>query len=126
MIKCSLALVEARTTCRRVRPQVVPLSGFQSKSATGRPVANKGEPIETCAIITTDANEVMQKVHNRMPVIVDPKNYDEWLDRELQDPELLQRLLQPYPAKKMRLVPVSTLVNSPRNDNPRCVAAVSV
>jgi putative SOS response-associated peptidase YedK len=89
-------------------------------------VANKGEPIETCAIITTDANEVMQKVHNRMPVIVDPKNYDEWLDRELQDPELLQRLLQPYPAKKMRLVPVSTLVNSPRNDNPRCVAAVSV
>jgi putative SOS response-associated peptidase YedK len=85
----------------------------------------EGKPIESCAIITTDANEVMQKVHNRMPVILDPKNYDEWLDRELQDPEPLQRLLQSYPPKKMQLVPVSTLVNSPRNDKPECVALVS-
>jgi putative SOS response-associated peptidase YedK len=84
----------------------------------------EGKPVESCTIITTDANSVMEKVHNRMPVILDPKNYDEWLDRDLQDPEPLQRMLQPYPPKKMQLVPVSTLVNSPRNDNPKCVAAV--
>jgi putative SOS response-associated peptidase YedK len=44
---------------------------------------------------------------------------------DLQDPEPLQRLLQPYPAKKMQLVPVSTLVNSPRNESPQCVVAVA-
>jgi len=85
----------------------------------------EGKPIESCAIITTDANEVMAKVHNRMPVILDPADYDEWLDREQQDPEPLQRLLQPYAPKKMQLVQVSTLVNSPRNDKPECVVAVA-
>jgi putative SOS response-associated peptidase YedK len=85
----------------------------------------EGKPIESCAIITTDANEEMAPIHSRMPVILPPEAYDEWLDRELQDPEPLQRLLQPYPAKKMQLTPVSTLVNSPRNESPQCVVAVA-
>jgi putative SOS response-associated peptidase YedK len=81
----------------------------------------EGKPVQTSAIITTDANEAMQPVHNRMPVILDPADYDEWLDRDEQDAEKLQRLLKPFPADRMQLVPVSTLVNSPRNEKPECV-----
>jgi putative SOS response-associated peptidase YedK len=84
-----------------------------------------GKPLETCCIITTDANEVMRPVHNRMPVILNPTDYNDWLDRSQQDPEPLTELLQPYPPKRMQLVPVSKLVNSPRNDTPKCVAAVA-
>jgi putative SOS response-associated peptidase YedK len=83
-----------------------------------------GKPVETSTIITTDANEAMRPIHNRMPVILDPSDYDEWLDRNEQDAAKLQELLRPYPAGKMKLVPVSTLVNSPRNEKPECVAPV--
>jgi putative SOS response-associated peptidase YedK len=83
-----------------------------------------GKTVETSTIITTDANEAMQKVHNRMPVILDPADYDEWLDRGQQDVERLQKLLRPYPAEQMRLTPVSTLVNSPRNEKPECVVPI--
>src|SRR5437667_6400831 len=47
--------------------------------------APDGQPLETCTIITTDANELMQPVHNRMPVILDPSDYEHWLDRSRQD-----------------------------------------
>jgi putative SOS response-associated peptidase YedK len=81
----------------------------------------EGKPVQTSAIITTDANEAMAPIHNRMPVILDPADYDEWLDRDQQDAEKLQRHLKPLPADRMQLTPVSTLVNSPRNEKPECV-----
>jgi putative SOS response-associated peptidase YedK len=81
----------------------------------------EGTPLETCTIITTEANELMRPVHNRMPVILDPQDYGRWLDRDRQDPQEVLPLLRPYPAEKMQLIPVSTLVNSPRNDRPDCV-----
>jgi putative SOS response-associated peptidase YedK len=81
----------------------------------------EGKPVETSSIITTDANEAMAPVHNRMPVILNPADYGEWLDRDQQDAEKLQRLLKPFPADRMQLTPVSTLVNSPRNEKPECV-----
>jgi putative SOS response-associated peptidase YedK len=81
----------------------------------------EGKPVETSAIITTDANEAMAPIHNRMPVILNPADYDEWLDRDQQDAEKLQPLLKPFPADRMQLTPVSTLVNSPRNEKPECV-----
>jgi putative SOS response-associated peptidase YedK len=82
----------------------------------------EGTRVDTCSIITTDANELMQKVHTRMPVILDPADYDLWLDRDKQAAEDVLPLLKQFPAEKMQLVPVSTLVNSPRNDKPECVA----
>jgi putative SOS response-associated peptidase YedK len=85
----------------------------------------EGKPVETSTIITTDANEAMRPVHDRMPIILDPADYDKWLDRNLQDTDVLQQLLKPFLAERMRLVPVSTLVNSPRNEDPRCVAALA-
>jgi len=86
----------------------------------------EGKPVETSSIITTDANEAIQVVHNWMPVILDPVDYDEWLGRDQQDVERLQKLLRPCAAEKMRLTPVSTLVNSPRNEQPECVAPLGV
>jgi putative SOS response-associated peptidase YedK len=80
-----------------------------------------GSPVESCTILTTEANDVLRPVHERMPVILGPKDYDHWLDPSPQKPELLQALLRPYPPGEMTGFPVSPLVNNPRNNSPRCV-----
>lgn len=80
-----------------------------------------GTRLDSCTIITTDANELMQQVHNRMPVILDPGDYDRWLERDQQDATALNGLLKQFPAQRMQMVPVSTLVNSPRNEKAECV-----
>lgn len=79
------------------------------------------ESLLSCTIITTTPNELMQKFHHRMPVILDPEDYSIWLDPEEQTPELLNPLLRPYPAEEMRAYPVSRFVNQPRNDSPECI-----
>ena len=80
-----------------------------------------GQPVETCTIITTTANEMMVPLHERMPVIIPPEQYDLWLDPEVKDVQQLERLLQPFPSDEMTAYPVSTLVNSPKNDLAACV-----
>lgn len=74
-----------------------------------------GSVIESCTILTTQANEVLAPVHDRMPVILYQDDYDLWLDEDERKQELLKDLLQPYPASEMISYPVSTLVNSTRN-----------
>jgi putative SOS response-associated peptidase YedK len=54
-----------------------------------------GEPIDSCAIITTEANEPMRPLHNRMPVILDPGDYDPWLDPKFREVDALRALLVP-------------------------------
>jgi len=82
---------------------------------------NKGEePIESCTILTTAANDVMKPLHDRMPVILDPKDFDLWLDPSLQDREKLEPLLVPY-HEGLTAFPISTFVNSPRNQGPKCI-----
>jgi len=76
----------------------------------------------TCTIITTGPNELMEEIHNRMPVILAPEDYDRWLDPAIQKPEQLAGLLRPYPSDAMLAVAVSTHVNNPRNDDPECIA----
>jgi putative SOS response-associated peptidase YedK len=83
-----------------------------------------GTRIESCSIITTDANELMQQVHNRMPVILDPADYPRWLDRDKQSAPDVADLLKPFPSSKMQLVPVSTLVNSSRNELAKCIEPI--
>jgi putative SOS response-associated peptidase YedK len=80
-----------------------------------------GDPLESCAIVTTEANERVFPVHDRMPVILPPESYAAWLDPEIQDRERLLPLLRPYPAEEMTATPVSQKVNSPRNDYPGCI-----
>jgi putative SOS response-associated peptidase YedK len=60
-----------------------------------------------------------------MPVILKPEDYDLWLDPEVQDSKMLQPLLQPFPTEGMTAYPVSTIVNSPKNNTPECIAPVS-
>lgn len=80
-----------------------------------------GEEIESCTIITTDANELVRRYHDRMPVIVHAGDYDLWLDRKVEDTALLQPLLSPYDAAQMDAVPVSKRLNSPTNDDRACI-----
>ena len=77
--------------------------------------------LETFAVLTTEANELVRPAHDRMPVIVLPGRYGLWLDPAVQDPGELAPLLRPYPADAMRAVPVGPRVNSPHNDGPECL-----
>ena len=81
-----------------------------------------GEPIESCTIITTDANKLAAKVHDRMPVILDPDDYDLWLDPSVDDRAKLERLIKPFPVKPMSVRPVSTVVNNVKNQGEQCIA----
>ena len=78
-------------------------------------------PLETCAILTTACNELLRPVHHRMPVILQPEDFEPWLDPELQERERLQPLLRPHSGKGMTFYPVSTHVNRPANDDAQCV-----
>jgi putative SOS response-associated peptidase YedK len=75
------------------------------------------ETIESCTILTTEANEVLAPVHDRMPVIVAPRDYGLWLDQGVTKADQLTPLLRPYPAKEMTSHPVSSSVNNPRYDH---------
>ena len=81
----------------------------------------ENEKIISCTIVTTDANELLQPIHNRMPVILHQKDYEKWLDPQLQNTELLQELLQPYPAEEMTAHAVSTRVNNPKHTSLDCI-----
>lgn len=80
-----------------------------------------GSVIESCTLLTTQPNDLLRVLHNRMPVILQPKDYELWLDPETQQPDLLQPLLHPYPPAEMDAYPVSRWVNSPNNDDPKCI-----
>ncbi|MCL1471175.1 SOS response-associated peptidase [Argonema antarcticum] len=82
------------------------------------------EAIASCTILTTQSNELMGPIHHRMPVILDPKDYDKWLDPEVQKPESLQSLLQPYKSEEMTFYPVTTKVNNAKTDSPDCIKKV--
>jgi putative SOS response-associated peptidase YedK len=81
----------------------------------------EGGPLETCTLLTTEANELLAPYHDRMPVILRPEDYEAWLDVGARRPELLTPLLRPFPHAEMAAYPVSAVVNSPLNDGPRCV-----
>ncbi|QLE55010.1 SOS response-associated peptidase [Nostoc sp. TCL26-01] len=82
------------------------------------------DEITSCTIITTQANELLQPIHDRMPVILAPQDYDLWLNPQEQNPQVLQNLLSPYPASAMIAHPVSTIVNSPKHNSPECIIPI--
>jgi putative SOS response-associated peptidase YedK len=83
-----------------------------------------GSVIDSCTLLTTEPNELLRPLHNRMPVILKPENHDLWLDPDVQQPDLLHPLLCPYPSKEMVAFPVSKQVNNPANNTPELVKAV--
>ena len=136
-----------RTPFRR-RRCLVPADGFYEwKKANGakqpyRIALNDGRPfafaglwdswesadetaIESCTIIVTDANELVRPIHDRMPVILDPGNHVRWLDVEGTPADEAAEMLLSYPSERMTAYPVSRMVNSPKNDDPKCIEAVA-
>ena len=83
-----------------------------------------GSEIRTCTIITTEPNQLLQEIHNRMPVILPPDTFSAWLQEGENEPNLLQSFLKPYPGEMMAAFPVSRTVNSPQNDSPECIVPV--
>ncbi len=80
-----------------------------------------GGELRSFTIITTQANDLLRPIHDRMPVILDQEGDEKWLDAEYKEVHKLLALLAPYPADRMEAYDVSPLVNSPRNDLPQCV-----
>jgi putative SOS response-associated peptidase YedK len=79
-----------------------------------------GNVIESCTILTTESNALLKEIHNRMPVILQPEDYDLWLDPGVTDPKQLSPLLKPFDGRLMRIYPVSTAVNKSTNDSSEC------
>ena len=79
---------------------------------------NTGEEKEGFVIITTEPNELMEKIHNRMPVILRRSDEEEWLNPDITESEKLEKFLNPYPAQEMEAYPISSQVNSPKNNYP--------
>jgi putative SOS response-associated peptidase YedK len=83
--------------------------------------APNGDLLESCTLITTTPNAVMEPIHHRMPVLLaDTAAWDRWLDPRMTQPDALLSLLRPFPAELMTAVAVSSHVNSVRNDDPLC------
>lgn len=83
-----------------------------------------GGELDSCTILTTTPNEFMRPIHNRMPVILEPADFEMWLDPGERPTDSLH-LLRPFSAAKMAAYPVSTFVNSPRNEGPDCIAPLN-
>lgn len=79
-------------------------------------IDREGKKIGTCSIITTEPNELMAEIHDRMPVILQPGDERVWLNRS-SDPSQLQNLLRPYPDRLMEAYPVNAAVGNSRIDN---------
>jgi putative SOS response-associated peptidase YedK len=85
----------------------------------------KGETVNSCTIVTCEANSFMKPIHDRMPVILRKEAEEDWLDMNIVDPAKLLKLLTPYPAKEMTAYAVSSMVNSPKYDGPECIQLAS-
>ena len=81
-------------------------------------------PLHTVSLITTVPNEIMAAIHDRMPVIVSVEDYEAWLDPTNTNVDELKQFIRSYPSKQMRAHPVSTRVNTPRNDDAELIAPV--
>ncbi len=88
--------------------------------------AEGAAPIESCTIITCDANALVAGIHERMPVILPPRLYTAWMDPKVAGGAALSALLKPYPDTLMDAYPVGRGVNSPKNDSPELIEAISL
>ncbi len=85
-----------------------------------------GKIIQSCTILTTEANLLLKDIHDRMPVILDPNDYDLWLDPGLTDPVKIRDLLKPFDSRRMRVYAVSPTVNKVSNDGPECAEEIDL
>ncbi len=83
-----------------------------------------GNDLKTFTIITTQPNNTLKPIHNRMPVILHQEFEDQWLNTKIQDPDSIMRLLRPYPDDNMISHVVSNEVNNPENDNSQLIKKI--
>jgi putative SOS response-associated peptidase YedK len=105
------------------RPDGEPLA-FAGLWEVWRGPDKQGDPLRSCTIVTTSANETMQPLHDRMPVILPASAWEEWLDPANDDIETLGKLLVPAPPELIVTHPVSTEVNSVRNKGAELIEPV--
>jgi putative SOS response-associated peptidase YedK len=116
---------EWRTEGKRKQPFYIRMEDEQPFAFAGlweswRP--EQGAPLETCTLITTEANELTRSIHDRMPVILNAADHDLWLDPTFFERECITSLLVPFAAEEMKAEPVSSRVNSVKNDDAACLA----
>ncbi|MDB4409333.1 SOS response-associated peptidase [Gammaproteobacteria bacterium] len=87
---------------------------------------DENESLDSCVIITTPSNEAMKPIHERMPAIIAPAHYDLWLDSRVSDKQEIMQYLASAPSSQLTAYPVSTWVNSPRNNDERCIQPAGV
>lgn len=104
---------------RRRDRQPMALAGLW-ESWPGPKGAPLPQPLQSATIVTTGANAVLRPLHERMPVVMDPRDWEAWLDPAAPLP-LVQDLLRPAPDGELEAYPVSTRVNSVRNDDESCI-----
>ena len=147
MVNARCETLESKAAFRdavRRRRCIVPASGFYEWSGSGasrRPyvfrmqsgallgiaglyerwIGPGGEVVDSCTIVTTDANETLRPFHDRMPVLLAPADHAQWLDRDERDPQRVLALCAPCPPDWLAHSPVSSRVNNPRNDDPACL-----
>lgn len=117
-----------KTGGRGKQPYLIGVEGSRPFALAGlweRWEKGEGEPLESCTIITTTANDLLADLHDRMPVILDEEDYDRWLDVKQADPGGLQSVLRPFPSERMCFYAVDTVVNSPKNEVPACVEPIA-
>jgi putative SOS response-associated peptidase YedK len=85
-----------------------------------------GSWVKTCSILTTTPNSITAPVHDRMPVILDPDDYDLWLDPGMTNVAAASELLKPFDARLMRCYPVNTRINNVANDDEECSRPVEL
>jgi putative SOS response-associated peptidase YedK len=105
------------------RPFHIKLQGSEYFSMAGiYDVWRKGgKELVTCSILTTQANDLLSEVHDRMPVILEPSAESTWLANDVLSPEVLRSILAPYPSKGMDMYPVSEMVNDSKVDDPQMI-----
>jgi putative SOS response-associated peptidase YedK len=105
-----------------VTPRGTPL--FAIAGLYERWTGEEGEALDTCTLITTEANDRMRPVHGRMPVLLSPEAWSAWLDPEAEDTAALQALLRPCPDESLGLEPVGLRVNDTDHDDAECIRPV--
>ncbi|MEX2212966.1 MAG: SOS response-associated peptidase [Phycisphaeraceae bacterium] len=85
-----------------------------------------GEEIESCTILTCGPNEMMKPLHDRMPVILEPRDFERWMDTTLQDVDAVTDLMKPCDGKVLATYPVSTYVGNARNEGEKCIERVDL
>jgi putative SOS response-associated peptidase YedK len=88
--------------------------------------SREGQPLESFTILTTEPNELVKPLHNRMPVILDPADYETWLNPEPKDLEKIKAMLHAPPAENMVAYPVSPRMNKPEHDEPDCLQPIEL